>query len=50
MDELVVLPFHQAQRFGVELERCALFVDGGNALKQLFIQADRILVRGHLGR
>ncbi len=38
VDELVVVVLDQALSFGIELERIALLVDGGDALKELVVR------------
>ena len=48
--KFLVLVFHQAQRFSIEMQRMALLVDFRDALKQFGIQVDRILHCGQFRR
>jgi hypothetical protein len=47
--KVVVIVLHQAERFGIEFERCALLVDRGYACEKLCVEENEILVSGELG-
>ena len=49
LHELLVVVLDKPQRFGVELERRALVVDGFDSRKQFGVQVDRIGERGSSG-
>ena len=49
-DELAMGLFHEAQRFGVEVQRLAIVVEGLDALEQRAVEQDAVAVRGQLRR
>ena len=49
-DKLAMGLFHQAQRFGVEVQRLAIVVERLDALEQCAVEQDAVAVRGQLRR